>query len=314
MTTLDLTGLSITSPLGFMAALGLLRVCVQDHGEAAELSWGATSARLHGVPKARLTELLHEHMRGRSLSPEFNLPVRTEKSQAEPFLHLREIPRADYRAAAQQWKDDKRAVGFLAGYACDAVINDKGYVARTQFDFSSARQCLALEFRRLAEMLSPDERRPAVALETRIQRALDGGPYEDQHTFGWDPATLLTHAHQAISPSASATPGQPMTVWLAVESLPFHPVVPISPTRCATTGFVGTKGYAWPQWSTALNLAEVRLLRQRDPGTLGALPDLAALWSAGITSVGKFRFFLPATRTQSERLKLRGFAQAEVLD
>lgn len=313
MSAVELTGLSITTPLGFMAALGLLRICAQDHGEGVSLSWRANSARMEGITAERLTELLVEHLKGRHQAPEFNLEVSLAGGQRGPFIHLREIPQADYRAAAQAWSSDPRALGFLAGYGTDAVINKDGHVARTQFDFSSARQCLALEFRRLAESLDSRARRPAQPLTTRIQRALYGGAYEDQHTFGWDPATLLTHAHQAISPSASATPGQPVAVWLAVESLPLHPVLPIKPGRAGTIGFVGNKAYAWPQWSVPLTLPEVRMLRQRQLTSLDSLPGVDAVWSAGITAVGKFRFFLPAARTTSEQLSPGKFAQRKSL-
>lgn len=309
MSTVELSGLSITTPLGFMAALGLLRICAQDHGEQVGLAWGANTARLDGICEDHLTELLVEHLRGRHLAPEFNLEVSLAGGQRGPFIHLREIPRADYRAAAHSWSTDPRALSFLAGYGTDAVINKYGHVARTQFDFSSARQCLALEFRRLAESLDPQARCPAQQLATRIQRALYGGAYEDQHTFGWDPATLLTHAHQAISPSASATPGQPVAVWLAVESLPLHPVLPTGHNRAITVGFVGSQAYAWPQWSAPLSLPEVRMLRQRQLASLHSLPGVEAVWMAGITRVGNFRFFLPATRTTSDRLGHRRYTQ-----
>lgn len=309
MSAIELTGLSITTPLGFMAALGLLRVCAQDHGEQVALSWGANSAMLEGITEQRLEQLLMAHMKDRHKAPEFNLEVTLAGGQRGPFVHLREIPRGDFRAAAQAWSQDPRALGFLAGYGTDAVIDKDGYVARTKFDFSSANQRLALEFRRLAKLLDPETRRPRLPLTTRIQRALYGGPYEDQHTFGWDPATLQSHAYQAIAPTDSATPGQPLAVWLAVESLPLHPVLPTSPSRAGTIGFVGSHAYAWPQWSVPLTLPEVRMLRQRQLTSLDSLPGVEAVWSARITSVGKFGFFLPAARTASEKLIPWRFAQ-----
>ena len=259
----ELTGLSISSPIGFMAALGLLRVCTQDHGLDVRLSWSQSHARLHGLAAGSLAQLLAEHMRGRSKAPEFNFEVTNEKGKRGPVMHLRSIAPTDYRVAVAACRGDDRALGFLAGFATDAVVNDKGFVTRNRLDFSSGQQKLAGEFRVLAAALDPALPRPKVPLATRIDRALFGGPYEEQHTFGWDPASLMTHAHLPAAPTDSATPGQPMTVWLAVEALPLHPVVPVGPRRARTVGFAGTQAYVWPQWAEPLTLPEVALLRQR---------------------------------------------------
>ena len=307
----ELTGLRIASPIGFKAALGLLRVCVQDHGIDVRLSWSSTCARLHGIKADALTEMLVGHMRGRSKAPEFNFEVTDPKGGRGPVMHLRSIPPGDYRAAVAACRGDDRALGFLAGFATDAVVTDKGFVARSRFDFSSGQQKLMDEFRSLAALLDPSVRRPRFVLATRIERALLGGPYEGQHTFGWDPAGLMTHAHQPAAPTDSATPGQPMTIWLAVEALPLHPVVPIGPRRANTTGFAGSQAYVWPQWHEPLTLAEVALLRQRPVASLSQLPGVIAVWASAVTSVGKYGFLRPAARTQSVVVAGKGFALVE---
>jgi len=229
-------------------------------------------------------------------------------------MHLRTIPPADYRAAVAACRGDTRALGFLAGFATDAVINDKGFVSRNKLDFSSGQQKLVEEFRQLSAMLDPSAKRARVPLAVRIERALFGGPYEEQSSLGWDPATLMAHAHQRIAPTDSVTPGQPMLIWLAIESLPMHPVLPIGPRRVATTGFAGTTAYVWPQWDAPLKLAEVALLRQRPVGTLDRLPGVSAIWSSAVTSVGKYGFLRPAARTGSAGISPGGFAQPEKLD
>ena len=194
------------------------------------------------------------------------------------------------------------------------MVNDKGFIARTRFDFSSGQQKLVQEFRSLAELLDPEARRPRRSFDERAACALFGGAYETQHTLGWDPATLLAHAQQRAAPSDSATPGQPMTVWLAVESLPLHPVVPVSPRRAQTVGFVGGSAYVWPQWDEPLMLAEVALLRQRPVETLFRLPGVTAVWKSEVTSVGKYGFLRPAARTSSVDGNSLGFAQWESPD
>lgn len=185
---------------------------------------------------------------------------------------------------------------------------------RTRFDFSSGPQHLAQEFRQLAQTLDPTEARNLKLHRARVVHGLFGGPYERQHSYGWDPATLLSHAHQPKAPTHAKPLGQPLLIWLAVESLPLHPVLPVGARRAITTGFVGFSAYAWPQWTEPMNLAEVRLLRQRAVETLDDLPGIDAVWTSGITTVSRFGFFLPATRTPSDRLTTHRFAQVEPPD
>ena len=311
---LELTGLSVGSPIGFMAALGLLRVLGQDLGLPVRLSWQGGHACLHGADRAAVVEALRGHMAGRSRAPEFNFEVDAGQGLRAPVQHLRNLTPDDYARAVEALAGDARALSFLAGFATDAVVNDKGFIARTRFDFSSGQQKLVEEFRNLAELLDPGARRPRRSFDERAACALFCGAYETQHTLGWDPATLMAHVHQRAAPSDSATPGQPMTVWMAVESLPLHPVVPISPRRAQTVGFVGGSAYVWPQWDEPLTLAEVALLRQRPVETLFRLPGVTAVWKSEVTSVGKYGFLRPAARTSSVDSPSGRFAQRESAD
>lgn len=308
--SIDLNGLPISSPIGFMAALGLLRVCVQDHGLPVQLSWTDMHARLHGIARGDLTALLRLHMRDRALAPEFNFKVTGAKGSQGPVQHLREIRPQDFRDAAVEFRGSQRALDFLAGFATDAVVNDKGFVARTRLDFTSGQQRIAEEFRRIALQLSAQSSKANQArLERRIDSALFGGPYETQTTLGWDPSALMTHAHQPKAPTDSETPGQPMMVWLAVESLALHPVLPNTLTKAATTGFDGGGAYVWPQWHEPLSLGEVRLLRLRPIGSLTDLPGIDAVWSSKVGTNGKFGILRPAARITSDRMPTEGFAQ-----
>lgn len=302
MSGVKLTGIQVGSPVGFMAALGLMRVLSEDYGFDVTLAWQEGYALLGGIDEEGLVTLLNQHMRGRSQAPEFNFAVNTASDKPIPVLHLREIRPEDYQVAAAGMGADIRALGFLAGFATDTVVNDKGFVARTAFDFSSANQKLGEEFRRLALRLDPDAKRgrkelPSGAL---IQQGLFGGPYVEQHSFGWDPATLMSHGYTAAAPTHAPTPGQPWLIWLAVESLPWHPVMADGHGRALTTGWDGRHAYAWPEWHMPLKAGEVRLLRARPVGTLAHLPGVAGTWASQRTGVGKFGFLQPAARTCSE--------------
>lgn len=298
MSTILFPGLAIASPIGFMAALGLMRVLCEDCGLDPRLSWEQGRAQLTGIDMDTLKYALLTHMQGRSEAPEFTFKV-GDGTKRKPVQHLREIRPEEYRTAVDWMRGDSRALGFLAGFGTDAVVNEKGFIARTAFDFSSANQKLAEEFRRLALRLDPRQKTPKgkPGPDAMLQAALSGGPYAEQHSFGWDPATLMSHAHQAQAPTHSPTPGHPWLVWLAVESLPWHPVVAIDAQRTQTAGWRRSQAYCWPEWRVALNAAELRLLRTRPIQTLRELSGVTAIWQSMRIGVGKFGFFAPATRT-----------------
>lgn len=310
MREVKLPGLQVGNPVGFMAALGLLRILNEDHGLEVTLAWQDGHAMLGGIDEDGLLTLLNQHMRGRSRAPEFNFAVNTGSDRAVPVMHLREIRPEDYQAAAAQMVEDSRALGFLAGFATDTVVNENGFVARTSFDFSSANQKLGEEFRRLALRLDPDARRgrKETPSQTLLQQGLFGGPYVEQHSFGWDPATLMSHGYVAVAPTHAPTPGQPGLIWLAVESLPWHPVMSDGRGSSLTTGWDGRRAYAWPEWHMPLRANEVRLLRARPVSTLAHLPGVAATWASQRTGVGKFGFLQPAARTCSARPEPARFA------
>lgn len=298
MSTLLLPGVAIASPIGFMAALGLMRVLGEDCGLSPRLGWEQGKAQLSGIDADTVQHALLAHMQGRSEAPEFNFSVGQGRS-SQRVKHLREIRPDEYRAAVQSMQGDTRALGFMAGFGTDAVVSEKGFIARTAFDFSSANQKLAEEFRRLALRLDPRLKPPRgkPSSEALLHAALYGGPYAEQHSFGWDPATLMSHAHQAQAPTHSPTPAQPWLVWLAVECLPWHPVLPVDAQRTQTVGWRRSQAYCWPEWRVALSAAEVRLLRSRPVSTLGDLVGVTAVWQSARTGVGKFGFFAPAART-----------------
>lgn len=293
---LELSGLHIASPQGFMAALGLLRVCTQDLGLDVRLSWSVSHAQLHGIDWPTLLEGMAAHMRGRSAAPEFNFPVTLENGLQAPVSKLSGIRPEDYRAAAGSMHDNPRALDFLAAFATDAVLTQKGYAARNRLDFSAGQQQFVPKIRSLADELDP----ASSGFEARLRNALFGGPYEDQHSFGWDPVAVRRHAYEAEAPTKSSPPSQLFCVWLAIESLPLHPVVPISPSRAVTTGFSGNE-YVWPQWGEPLTLGEVRLLRQRPVDTLAELDGVLAIWRSAIASSGRYDTLSTAVRTPGYR-------------
>lgn len=293
---IDLIGLRIASPQGFMAALGLLRVCGQDLGLDIRLSWPAGYARLHGIDWPALLDGMTTHMRGRSEATEFNFKVTQDDGSQADVSKLNRIRPADYRAAANSMRDNPRALAFLAAFATDAVVSKSGFVTPNSLDFSAGRQEFVDNIRYLAKTLAPP--RDKKTIETRLHKVLFGEPYEKikKLRFGWDPVAVRRHACEAAAPTDSDPPCQPFSVWFAIEALPLHPVLPVSPHRAETTGF-DEDHYVWPQWLEPLTLEEVRLLRQRPVDTLEKLEGVQAIWRSAIAKCGRYRTLSTAERT-----------------
>ncbi|MFC1579558.1 hypothetical protein ACFL4N_01450 [Thermodesulfobacteriota bacterium] len=272
----DLHGLSSGSPAGFLAATGLLRVLASDHGIQARLGWRDGHAVIDGIDPEAAIEVLVTHMVDRAEAPELNWADSPRK--VTPEL---------YRNACIRMYDDHRALAFMAGWATDAVLHD-GFVATTRLDMTSGQQKLLRDLRALALKVEQDH----------FRSALLGGPYEGQSSFGLDPIAVRSHAHESQAPTKSKAPGKPGLIWLAFESIPLHPVIPVAPNRTLTTGWsrAPDAAYVWPIWEATLTLEEVQLLRMLPVKRLSNRPGVTEVWASRYGSSGKYGMLLPGQR------------------
>lgn len=271
-----LIGLTGSSPIAFMAALGMLRVLSSDRSMKVRLGWKEGHAILEGADKDTIISELTSNMEGRSEAPEFNWTDSPRKISPEA-----------YRLACQGMKGDERALSFMAGWATDTVLRNE-FVAVSRLDMTSGQQKLLRDLRKLAVHLTQEH----------IESAIVGGPYEEQSSFGLDPVAVRTHAHEPKAPTKSSPPGKPGLIWLAFESIPLHPVVPIAPNRTQTTGWRirPDAAYVWPIWDGMLTLEEVMLLRAFPVEFLSERPGVTEVWSSRYGSTGKYGMLLPALR------------------
>lgn len=274
----DLKGLSYQSPIGYMAALGMLRVLAQDRNLRVRLGWRNGYAVIDGVEPDSAIDELATNMIGRSQSPEFNWTDTPRKVSAEA-----------YRDACDRVKDDHRALSFMAGWGTDAVLRD-GFISVSRMDMTSGKQQLLRDLRNLAPRIT----------RSHFSAALMGGDYEEQTSFGLDPVALRAHAHEPKAPTKSPPPGKPGLIWLAFESIPLHPTFPIGPNRATTAGWHRTPGkgiaYVWPVWSGCLTIDEVALLRMMPVERLSERPELTEVWSSHRGENGKYPWLLPSRR------------------
>lgn len=271
----DLLGLAPGSPIGFLASLGMLRVLVEDRNLEAHLGWRNGHAVIEGVDPDTVIDEIAANMVDRAISSEFNWSDTPRKITPEM-----------YRNACFEMAEDHRALGFMAGWATDAVVRD-GFVTVTRMDMTSGQQKLLRELRGLASRITKDH----------LRSALFGGKYEGQSSFGLDPIAVRSHAHETQAPTKSKAPGKPGLIWLAFEAIPLHPVIPVTPTRANTTGWHNDpKAYVWPIWDSMLCLEEIQMLRTLPIERLPYRAGVTEIWTSHYGSNGKYGMLYPAQR------------------
>ena len=244
--SITLHGLRCDMPVGFMAALGLIRVAPAH----ARLAWSPTTglAELHGLDRADLLEHLLRHMSGRHKSRELQLCDDVRGLTVDRF---REFASTEGSATLEWvralWREDG-----------DEVVP-------TSLCFTSGQQRMILMARELAQFLDPStSERAAASVTAKLEEALFGPwRYQDSTaSWGWDPASYRIGAQTPQAPAKMAAEGVAAAYWLAWESLPLLPCLP----GRGTLGFVKenrvTK-WTWSSWSEPLPLEAVRALLRR---------------------------------------------------
>lgn len=298
------------NPLGFLAALGALRV--------ASLLWPDRRVRmgwrpqgtgwrpvLHAEPAIEAEELvdgLHRYCRyervregpGAGTNAAGRETGKTPVEEAFPHLafakDLHKMRPADFRALAQAVVDSagpgaaRVYVDFLAAFGCDACETDTG-IQDTAFRTMSGagHQHFLPTMLELARRVEPRHIREAL---------LEPWRYEDPAAkllLRWDPADDRRYALQWRDPSTDRerhTRGSVLGAnRLAVEALPLFPCVPTlaaagQPLLC-TTGFDRQgRVWTWPIWEDPIGVdacasllahPTVQELGETDPENRGAI-------------------------------------------
>ena len=120
----ELPGITSQSPIGFLAALGMLRVLAEDRGMQVRLGWRGGCAVIDGITLEETIDQLAADMAGREKALEFTWADSTRK-----------IPPETYRQACAKADGDHRALGFLAGWGSDAVFG----IERTDTKFAPGK-------------------------------------------------------------------------------------------------------------------------------------------------------------------------------
>ncbi len=308
-----LPGLDGANPLGFLAALGTLRVldekATREGTDPVKLSWrsdGTWCPVLHGV--GNLEEIVLAVME--------DLPTWADESAlrlaytkagdpAEPgqkgaVQDLKPPPALMRsfldRVAASAAKGERRSAQQVAAFGAPEVVDGNGNVKPTAFHFTAGQQ---LFLKMVNDLLRGVE-------ETNVRDALIGPWLSESKlpSLSWDSTRGASlYAHRATNPSGEKRGSEPGANWLAFLGLAFFPVVARN-GRLQTTGIGGgwkTGHFIWPLWtppgsvrgiSSLLAWPNLKHLSEAQRDAVG----IATVLRAGIarTDQGGYGSFMPA--------------------
>lgn len=257
MNVTRLTGLDAADPLGFLAALGVLRVTAHTE-PAVQLRWERNGRWLPELrtpaPLDPVRLLFADAERWREGHPAIDFAVGADRKEQD-LKH----PPAEFCKLMLELVRHPEAAEFVAAYATGVAVDGSGQTKPTSLHLTSAKQ------RFMAAVLDLRDGVTRGDLEEAVY-----GPWVARvgpKNMRWRAASKRSRALLSFNPGND----KPSTVvgasWLAFQSMPLFPVVPVG-RRAVTTGFTGrgkNEQFTWPVWSPWLELSEVRvLLGQRE--------------------------------------------------
>ncbi|HLJ96705.1 MAG TPA: hypothetical protein VKU02_26265 [Gemmataceae bacterium] len=293
MSEILLSGLKSGEPIGFLAGIGLLRVC--SHREALgsiKLGWkqpaGAAGVLVTGAesePDQVIEEVL-DHMRGRHQVPVYSgrpaAGITVGDGDWDDVKVDPELFGALLRATRPYVNpDDRESADFLAALGSELVAaRSTSDIRPSALHMTSGNQKFLKLLRDLARSLDATDstcKEASCPPADAFREALFGEwQYADQFSsLGYDPATEAIYALSDAAPADAKPWSTRAAVWLAVEAIPLFPCFPVG-GRLYTRGFdqSGTR-FRWPVWNAPLSLSAIR--------TLLGLPALSAPELAPIT-------------------------------
>lgn len=315
MDRVKLTGIDGANPLGFLAALGLLR-SLEDTSdgsmETLSLAWrdeGYWRPELHGVTSQdevvdRVMRDLESWKNERVIEFAYSDDGREldvgegggkQDLKPRPGLQRRRFDQAARRAS----DGHLRTARFLAAFGTDVAVDNNGNIKPTALHFTAGQQ----QFLRMVRQL-----RDGLRIE-HVQEALRG-PWtysSSLPSLSWTGTGARLWALRASDPSKEKRGSCPGAEWLAFLGLSCFvcaPVTTFAGPKVVTTGVRGgwkDSSFAWPLWSrpaelrTILSLLQLRALRELGPEARKAYGVAAVLCADIVRSdQGGYGSFTPS--------------------
>lgn len=265
MSRIQLVGVDGSNPLGFLAALGLLRVLPgaklgfsEDGSFRAFVDW--LDKRESDIAKLIAADAVAAA--SQSAPWRFTYTKAATKKQGPQEVADLKPPPGDFKrflaTCIGAWlRGNDEAADYAAAYGTDIAVDGKGNTKPTAFHFTAAQQTFlgALEGSR------------ASVTQEWIEMSLFKGHGERPGSnLRWDPSAERNWALMANNPSGDGTRVDAPLEWLAFRGLPLLPSFPRG-SRIITTGVVGRGDemtFTWPLWSVPASLPTARSALQLD--------------------------------------------------
>lgn len=265
MSRIQLVGVDGSNPLGFLAAIGLLRLVPR-----ARLGFsddGSFRAFVDVLDKSEtdLATLISDDAKA---AEDRNAPWRftytkaaTKKQGPQEVADLKPPP--DYfkrflSTCVEAWlSGNEESAGYAAAYGTDVAVDGKGNTKPTAFHFTAAQQTF---------LGAVDGIRASVT-EGWVRKSLfEGHGASPGSNLRWDPGSERNWALMANNPSGDGTRVDAPLEWLAFRGVPMLPSFPRG-TRIVTTGVLGRGDdmtFTWPLWTVPASHNTTRSVLQVD--------------------------------------------------
>lgn len=306
-TRFSLRGLDGGHLLAMLASLGLLRTATELFGDTlVRLNWTLYGGRwiaeltVHAaVEREEFLDALSEHLSRHEDSLAFVIePDSPWNNLKDPSEKLRTIAEKELN---ENDSLDSRLTRFLSAFGSDILEDDDGNFLDTDFRTmrGSGHQHFLKFMRTLVDTTERDH------LERALLSQWDYG--DEKPSMRWAPEDDRRHALRAKNPSGDPIKTMRGANRLALEALPYFPVIPIA-TTVHTRGFLRDKEkyppvVSWPIWEEPITSAELQSLLAH-PELYEEQPQRERLDPLGIAEVyrcrrintggGRYRNFTPA--------------------
>jgi hypothetical protein len=286
--TLSLTGLIGSNPLGFLAALGCLRILGAK--QPVLLSWDLTDewrARLH-FPHGAEESALRDYVIGelvsfasqRTLSSELtfadSIPKAKKGKKAEFACDIKILPEqyaqivSSFVTAATP--SNRELVDWFAAFGSELMTDktSERKVKPTAFHMTAGQQKFLNRIQKLVEAMkgaAPQRKGwKSRSQEDRVGETLFGPwkYFDEQNALGWDPVTENVRALSAEKSDPDNVLSVQGAVYLGFHALPLFPTA-VKDHRLMTTAFKDFDDYTaftWPLWDEPLSLDSIRTALQ----------------------------------------------------
>jgi hypothetical protein len=265
MSRIQLVGVDGSNPLGFLAALGLLRVV-----PGAKLGFsddGSFQAFVDGFDKSKadLAALVASDAEGAAAPNDawrFTYTKAAGKKQGPKKVADLKPPPEDFKrflaSCIDEWiLGNEEVAAYAAAYGTDVAVDGNGNTKPTAFHFTAAQQT----FLGAVECI-----RASVTAEWAKESLFLGHGEKLGANLRWDPGAERNWALMANAPSGDGTRVDAPIEWLAFRGLPLLPSFPRG-TRIITTGVVGRGDgmtFMWPLWTVPASRHTARSALQLD--------------------------------------------------